>query len=117
MRPDTPFAIQGCVRTPDEALEDHHVVVAGGEIQDVVGPAPAGMPMIVSDGVILPGLIDLHGHLSTTSSPPGSRLACTPIGTHGGAAPSTTPSSGNPRHGSPALRTRTGRRSGPSCRS
>jgi 5-methylthioadenosine/S-adenosylhomocysteine deaminase len=62
MRPDTPFAIQGCVLTPDEALEDHHVVVAGGEIQDVVGVAPAGMPVIVSEGVILPGLIDLHGH-------------------------------------------------------
>jgi 5-methylthioadenosine/S-adenosylhomocysteine deaminase len=62
MRPDTPFAIQGSVLIPDEALEDHHVVVAGGEIQDVVGVAPAGMPVIVSEGVILPGLIDLHGH-------------------------------------------------------
>jgi hypothetical protein len=49
MRPDTPFAIQGSVLIPDEALEDHHVVVAGGEIQDVVGVAPAGMPVIVSE--------------------------------------------------------------------
>lgn len=62
MLPETPFAIRGCVLTPDEALEDHHVIVAGAQIQDVVGPAPVGMPVIVSDGVILPGLIDLHGH-------------------------------------------------------
>src|SRR3954465_2089495 len=62
MRPDTPFAIRGCVLTPDEALEDHHVIVAGAVIQDVVGPAPAGMPVLVSDGVILPGLIDLPAH-------------------------------------------------------
>jgi 5-methylthioadenosine/S-adenosylhomocysteine deaminase len=62
MRPDTPFAIRGCVLTPQEALEDHHVVVSGAEVQEVVGPAPTGMPVIDSGGVILPGLIDLHGH-------------------------------------------------------
>jgi 5-methylthioadenosine/S-adenosylhomocysteine deaminase len=60
--PDSPFAIRGCVLTPDEALEDHHVVIAGAAIRDVVGPRPAGMPVIESNGVILPGLIDLHGH-------------------------------------------------------
>jgi 5-methylthioadenosine/S-adenosylhomocysteine deaminase len=62
LQPDTPFAIRGCVLTPDEALEDHHVIVAGAVIQDVVGAAPTGTPVIASDGVILPGLIDLHGH-------------------------------------------------------
>jgi 5-methylthioadenosine/S-adenosylhomocysteine deaminase len=62
LRPDEPFAIRGCVLTPDEALEGHHVVVVGAEVQDVVSAAPAGMPVIDSDGVVLPGLIDLHGH-------------------------------------------------------
>jgi cytosine/adenosine deaminase-related metal-dependent hydrolase len=62
LRPDEPFAVRGCVLTPDEALEDHHVVVAGAQIQQVVRAAPAGMTVVPSEGVVLPGLIDLHGH-------------------------------------------------------
>jgi cytosine/adenosine deaminase-related metal-dependent hydrolase len=61
-RPDEPFALRGCVLTPDEALEDHHVVVAGDRVQEVSKAAPAGMTVIESAGVVLPGLIDLHGH-------------------------------------------------------
>lgn len=62
LRPDEPFAIRGCVLTPDEALEDHHVIVAGAQIQEVVAAAPAGMTVVAADGIVLPGLIDLHGH-------------------------------------------------------
>jgi cytosine/adenosine deaminase-related metal-dependent hydrolase len=62
MRPDEPFAVRGCVLTPDEALENHHVVVAGARIQEVVSAAPAGMAVVPADGIVLPGLIDLHGH-------------------------------------------------------
>jgi cytosine/adenosine deaminase-related metal-dependent hydrolase len=62
LRPDEPFAVRGCVLTPDEALEDHHVVVAGAQVEQVCRAAPAGMTVVASDGVVLPGLIDLHGH-------------------------------------------------------
>jgi cytosine/adenosine deaminase-related metal-dependent hydrolase len=62
LRPDEPFAVRGCVLTPDEALEDHHVVVAGAQVQEVVAAAPAGMAVVPADGIVLPGLIDLHGH-------------------------------------------------------
>jgi 5-methylthioadenosine/S-adenosylhomocysteine deaminase len=62
LRPDEPFAVRGCVLTPDEALEDHHVIVAGARIQEVVAAAPAGMTVVPADGIVLPGLIDLHGH-------------------------------------------------------
>jgi cytosine/adenosine deaminase-related metal-dependent hydrolase len=61
-RPDEPFAIRGCVLTPDEALEDHCVVVSGDHVQEVTHAAPAGMAVVESAGVVLPGLIDLHGH-------------------------------------------------------
>jgi 5-methylthioadenosine/S-adenosylhomocysteine deaminase len=60
--PDEPFAVRGCVLTPDQALEDHCVVVAGNEVQDVTPAAPPGMAVIESGGVVLPGLVDLHGH-------------------------------------------------------
>jgi cytosine/adenosine deaminase-related metal-dependent hydrolase len=62
LRPDEPFAIRGCVVTPDEVLENHHVVVAGARVEQVVAAAPSGMPVVPSDGIVLPGLIDLHGH-------------------------------------------------------
>jgi cytosine/adenosine deaminase-related metal-dependent hydrolase len=61
-RPDEPFALRGCVLTPDEALEDHCVVVAGDHVQEITPAAPDGMTVIESAGVVLPGLIDLHGH-------------------------------------------------------
>jgi len=61
-RPDEPFALRGCVLTPDEALEDHCVVVAGDHVQEITAAAPDGMTVIESAGVVLPGLIDLHGH-------------------------------------------------------
>ena len=60
--PDEPFAVRGCVLTPDEVLEDHCVVVAGAQVQEVVSVPPAGLTVIATDGVVLPGLIDLHGH-------------------------------------------------------
>ena len=116
LRPDTSFAIRGCVLTPDEALEDHHVVVAGAEVLDVLGPAPTGMPVIASDGVILPGLIDLHGHpeynIFPAWEPP---RPCIPIDTSGGAMPSTTPSCASRGRASPAQRMGMERRKSRSC--
>ena len=60
--PDDPFALKGCVLTPDDALEDHHVVIERGVIADVSPRAADGVDVIETKGVVLPGLIDLHGH-------------------------------------------------------
>src|SRR4051812_32887270 len=61
--PAEAFALQGCVLTPERAIEDGYVVVgAGRTIQAVQDQKPADMPIHPTDGVITPGLIDLHGH-------------------------------------------------------
>jgi hypothetical protein len=60
--PGEPFALKGCVLTPDEALEDGFVVVTGGSIAEVRDRRPRSLRVIDTGGVIMPGLIDLHGH-------------------------------------------------------
>jgi len=61
--PSEAFALRGCLLTPQRAIEDGYVVVGDGStIKDVSESAPAGVPVIQTDGVVLPGLIDLHGH-------------------------------------------------------
>lgn len=58
-----PFALRGCVITPEERHDDGYVVVRGSAIV-AAGPDPPDDDVLVleTDGVILPGLIDLHGH-------------------------------------------------------
>jgi 5-methylthioadenosine/S-adenosylhomocysteine deaminase len=57
------FALRGAVITPDGAWDDGYVVVDGDSIGEVRRDAPSGVAQIVeTGGVILPGLIDLHGH-------------------------------------------------------
>ncbi|MEN3309494.1 MAG: 5-methylthioadenosine/S-adenosylhomocysteine deaminase, partial [Micromonosporaceae bacterium] len=60
--PAEAVALHGCVLTPDGALDDGYVVVAGGLIADVTATPPQGVRVHDTGGVILPGLIDLHGH-------------------------------------------------------
>ena len=61
--PAEAVALRGCVLTPERAIEDAYVVVgAGNEIQAVTERKPQGVRVLETDGVILPGLIDLHGH-------------------------------------------------------
>ena len=57
-----PFALRGCVVTPERKIEKGHVVIAGSRIESVAKAAPDGVKVIETEGVILPGLIDLHGH-------------------------------------------------------
>jgi cytosine/adenosine deaminase-related metal-dependent hydrolase len=57
-----PVALRGCVLGPDGPLTDGYVVVADGTIADVTAARPAGARVHDTGGVILPGLIDLHGH-------------------------------------------------------
>ncbi len=56
------FALRGAVVTPDAAWGDGYVVVEGGRIAAVQQNAPSGVDVLETGGVILPGLIDLHGH-------------------------------------------------------
>ena len=61
--PTSPFALHGCVLTPDTVIEKGWVDVHGGTITRVGKGVPGpGIQRIETDGVILPGLIDLHGH-------------------------------------------------------
>ena len=56
------FALRGCVLTPKKKLDDGYVVVNGATIASVDTKKPAGVKVIETDGVVVPGLIDLHGH-------------------------------------------------------
>jgi cytosine/adenosine deaminase-related metal-dependent hydrolase len=60
--PGEPFALRGCVLTPKRKHDDGYVVVNGATIASVGAKKPAGVKIVETDGVILPGLIDLHGH-------------------------------------------------------
>jgi imidazolonepropionase-like amidohydrolase len=60
--PGEPFALRGCVLTPKRKHDDGYVVVNGATIASVGAQKPSGVKVIETDGVILPGLIDLHGH-------------------------------------------------------
>ena len=60
--PAGPVALRGCVLTPDGPREKAWLVLADGAVSAVRTTKPAGLPTVDTDGVILPGLIDLHGH-------------------------------------------------------
>src|SRR5215203_878565 len=60
--PAEPFALKGCVITPDRSIEDGYVAVNGAKIASVGSAKPGDLRIVETDGVILPGLIDLHGH-------------------------------------------------------
>jgi 5-methylthioadenosine/S-adenosylhomocysteine deaminase len=60
--PARPFALRGCVLTPKRKLDDGYVVVSDGTIASVGTKRPEGVKIVDTDGVVLPGMIDLHGH-------------------------------------------------------
>lgn len=60
--PTHPFALRGCVLTPRQKLDDAYVVLEGSRIAAVTSTKPEGVEVLATEGVILPGLIDLHGH-------------------------------------------------------
>ena len=60
--PDQPFALRGCVLTPDEVLDDAWVVVSGGTVAEVRTSPPAEANIVETEGILLPGLVDLDGH-------------------------------------------------------
>jgi 5-methylthioadenosine/S-adenosylhomocysteine deaminase len=61
--PAEAVALKGTVVTPDQVLSTGYVVVGGGaDIQAVQKTKPSGTRVHETNGVICPGLIDLHGH-------------------------------------------------------
>ncbi len=57
------FALGGCVITPVERLDDGYVTVApDGTVAEVGRRRPTSVAVLDTDGVVLRGLIDLHGH-------------------------------------------------------
>jgi 5-methylthioadenosine/S-adenosylhomocysteine deaminase len=60
--PDTAWALRGTVLTPARQHDDAYVEVAAGRIERVTTRRPEGVRIVETNGVILPGLIDLHGH-------------------------------------------------------
>jgi len=61
--PGVAWALKGCVLTPDIAIEKGFVEILADRIVRVGTATPAaGTPIVDTEGVILPGLIDLHGH-------------------------------------------------------
>jgi 5-methylthioadenosine/S-adenosylhomocysteine deaminase len=60
--PPAPFALHGAVITPEGAWSSGYVTVADGTVARVSKRKPSDVPVVETDGVILPGLIDLHGH-------------------------------------------------------
>jgi cytosine/adenosine deaminase-related metal-dependent hydrolase len=60
--PPAPFALHGAVITPDGAWSSGYVTVANGLVDRVSKRKPSDVSVLETDGVILPGLLDLHGH-------------------------------------------------------
>lgn len=60
--PPAPFALHGAVITPTGAWSSGYVTVAAGAIERVSRRRPTSVRIHETDGVILPGLLDLHGH-------------------------------------------------------
>jgi 5-methylthioadenosine/S-adenosylhomocysteine deaminase len=55
-------ALVGCVVASDRVLERGFVRLGGPALGAITDVPPSGVPLIETDGVILPGLLDLHGH-------------------------------------------------------
>ena len=61
--PSGSYALHGALITGTEAMSSGYLVIDDGVIASVQATEPIGVDQIVeTDGVILPGLIDLHGH-------------------------------------------------------
>jgi 5-methylthioadenosine/S-adenosylhomocysteine deaminase len=57
--PPDPFALGGHIVLEDRALQGW-VTVRGGQIADVSGRKPSDVRLVQTEGVILPGLLDMH---------------------------------------------------------
>ena len=56
------WALRGTVLTPSRQLDDAYVEIHGDRIARVTATRPSAARIVHTEGIILPGLIDLHGH-------------------------------------------------------
>ncbi len=63
---DAPLALTGTLITPDGIVQDGVVLIQNGRITSVGAklPLPAGTKTVETHGIIAPGFIDLHNHLT-----------------------------------------------------
>jgi 5-methylthioadenosine/S-adenosylhomocysteine deaminase len=61
--PAEPFALAGTVLTPDTAIRHGYVVMGtDGTIAAVQRNEPLGVRVVDTGGIVMPGMLDLHGH-------------------------------------------------------
>src|SRR6478736_6272685 len=60
--PPAPFSLRGTVITPTGSMSDGFVTVDQGVIDSVSRKKPEGVDIVDTEGVIVPGLLDLHNH-------------------------------------------------------
>ena len=60
--PEEPFALRGIVLTPARRIDGACVVIDGSTIAAIAEQPPEGVQVIDTGGVIVPGMVDLHGH-------------------------------------------------------
>lgn len=59
------FTLRGTVITPDEVFSEGYVSVRQGQITEAAAAAGHALPAAIeTDSIILPGLIDLHNHIT-----------------------------------------------------
>jgi 5-methylthioadenosine/S-adenosylhomocysteine deaminase len=66
VRAQNKYVLKGTVVTPDEVIEDGALLVAGEKIEALGHNVsiPADAKVVVTGGIILPGFVDLHNHLT-----------------------------------------------------
>jgi 5-methylthioadenosine/S-adenosylhomocysteine deaminase len=60
------YALKGTIVTPEQVIENGMILIVGERIKDVGQniSLPQGTLLVETDGVILPGFIDLHNHIT-----------------------------------------------------
>jgi 5-methylthioadenosine/S-adenosylhomocysteine deaminase len=63
---ESSYALKGTIVTPEQVIENGMILIVGEKIKDVGQNirVAQGTPVMETDGVILPGFIDLHNHIT-----------------------------------------------------
>jgi 5-methylthioadenosine/S-adenosylhomocysteine deaminase len=68
LRAQQTIVLGGTIVTPSGVIEDGTIAMRGGAIE-AVGPRAAGAAAIDAGGIIFPGLVDLHNHITWNALP------------------------------------------------
>jgi imidazolonepropionase-like amidohydrolase len=63
---EEPYALKGTIVTPEQVIENGTILIVGEKIKDIGQNInlPHGTLVVETDGVILPGFLDLHNHIT-----------------------------------------------------